>query len=964
MIAPTNPLSADPAEIDPSASMAIRELARSIDSIAEREALLASLFDGLDSSSAVLESSGKILAVNAAWRAAVDPGLPFGSRLAAGDDYLTQSRVDAAVSGPASAVARMLTATTEGRNDEMRVEYHVDTQRGSRWYLCRTKRLKVGNVERILVLHSDVTASRQHQAALEQSDRLHRRALEHIDEGFIELDVLGQVCFANRAGREILGVTIGGLRGAELSQLVGAENCAKFSRILVRCRRSRLKRRRFGFPIVRKQADPVDVVGSVTALVDDSKQHMGYRVVVHDVSRQRRVERELQRSCRELEGARNAALEATRTKSEFVANVSHEIRTPMNGIIGMTELALDSDLDDEQRDYLQSVRSSALALLKLINDILDFSKIEAGRMEVERTPFSLQELLVEALMPLTVRASRKGLELLYEMVPDLHRQLVGDPNRLRQVLINLVDNAIKFTGSGEIVVRVTVQERTASDVVLCILVEDTGIGIDPGKHALIFQSFAQADGSTTRKYGGTGLGLAISRQLVELMGGELWVEPGTVGGSRFVFTVRLGLGYELAPPQGVDPPAELVGLRVLVVDDHSASRATALESLRILGVQGVGVVSLESAWTAMRAACAATAPYGLLAVDARLISAGGEAILSHIREDASLSHVPIVVITLAGHREPAGDSAIKIGGLLTKPYRLVELRDLLLSAIGGRTPKPLAAPKLPAEPSARPLRILIAEDNRVNQEVARLLLLKAGHRVRLATNGQEALEALNHESFDLVLMDIEMPGIDGIAATRMIRRRDHHRRTPIIAISAHAMPGDRERFLDAGMDAYLSKPFDHAAFLKLVNDVSAGNAIHTESQSAATADSSAEQTLPVDAALLFEQMGNDRVLIDEITSLFYADRTEMIEALSAAIRSRVPKAVEREAHKIRSTFSTLAAAPAAATARLLEDLASGGQLTRAGELRDQIEIQAVEVEEALRAYFESHPALLDDEVRK
>ena len=700
------------------------------------------------------------------------------------------------------------------RHGETQVEYRIVRQDGEvRWIWARTFPVysDTGAVKRLIGIAQDCTERKQ----AEGMRAFLASIVESSDDSIIGTDLDGKILSWNQGSEKLFGYRAEEVLGKHITLLFPTGHQADPFNSLQKIRHHE-KIERFESIRVAKGGKPIDVSVILSPIKDNLGRLHGVSAIYRDITASKLADAELRK-------AKEAAEAASRAKSTFLATMSHEIRTPMNGILGMTELVLGSELAPDQRSSLELVQLSAESLLGVINDILDFSKIEAGKMEFEALPFDLRESLGEVMKTLGFRAHQKGLELVYDVRPDVPTAVVGDEGRLRQVLVNLVGNSIKFTDRGEIVVTVQ-QESTTDGVRLHFSVRDTGVGIPADKQAKIFEAFSQADESMTRKYGGTGLGLTICKRLVGMMGGRIWVESQSGQGSTFHFTANLGVHDTIPAPSVPVEPAQLRNLPVLVVDDNSTNRRLLVEILSRWGMQPTAVEGGSAALTALQAARNTGRRFALILLDGNMPEIDGFTLAQRIQEQPDLVGTTIMMLTSAdqlGHAALCRE--LGISAYLVKPVRQSELFDKIRKSLQSFPQQEPSAAEFAADSqnSSAKSRVLLAEDNFVNQTLARRLLENQGYSVTVVGDGQAALAALEQDSFDIVLMDVQMPTMDGFEATAKIRERERTsgQHIPIVAMTAHALKGDEERCLAAGMDAYISKPIRREELYSIIEDI-------------------------------------------------------------------------------------------------------------------------------------------------
>jgi PAS domain S-box-containing protein len=795
----------------------------------------------------------------------------------------------------------------------------------------------------------DTTERKQAEELVRGSEALYHSLVEYLPQNIFRKDLEGRFTFANRKFCAILG--------KPLDQIVGKTDYDFFPKALAdkyRADDREVIHSGMMFDTVEEHVTPegsklyVQVVK--TPVHGPDGEIIGTQCIFWDVTDKKRYEQELQQ-------AKAAAEAANRAKSEFLANMSHEIRTPMNGVIGMTELALDTELSLEQREYLTMVKASADALLSVINDILDFSKIEARKLELEQMEFDLRDSLGDTMKALALRAQQKGLELACYIPATVPDALLGDPGRLRQVLINLIGNAIKFTEQGEVVVHVEAkgqgtesseqitgnrEQRIEEGVELHFSVKDTGCGIPADKLERIFEAFEQADMSTTRKYGGTGLGLTISSQIIELMGGRIWVESKLDEGSTFQFTSKFGVQAAPSKSKAMRRPEELLHLPVLIVDDNATNRRILQEMLSNWRMKPTVVDGGRVALAEMQRAVDAGEPYPLVLLDAMMPEMDGFALAAEIKKRPEFAGAVLMMLSSAGQ---AGDGArcrqLGIQTYLTKPIKQSDLLDAILNVLSltfhhddGHEP-----PIQPPHAATRPLRILLAEDNAVNQMLAVRLLEKRGHNVVVAGNGKQAVAAVENNPFDVILMDVQMPLLNGFEATAAIRAREagSPKRTPIIAMTAHAMKGDREKCLAAGMDGYVSKPVQATELYEAISSI-------------VPSGPAAEDSSPVwNRSKALAHVGGDGDLLRELAALFLEESPARFADARAAVEQSDAAKLRLAAHTLKGAVGNFAAASAWEAAHRLETMGQCGDLTGAAEAIAALETELARLRPALAA---------------
>ncbi len=818
---------------------------------------------------------------------------------------------------------------------------------------------EIGGKKVIQGVARDVTERKRAEEKLKSSEEMYRTLVKTSPDAVIVTDLEGKITYVSQRAVELHGYSHPEeLLGKSAFELIAPEDRERAGKKLEETLREEVVRD-LEYTFLTKEGTRFVAELNAALIKDADGNPSAFIATTKDITERKRAEQVLKR-------AKEQAEEANRLKSEFLANMSHEIRTPMNAVIGMTDITLETQLTGEQRDYLTTVKQSARALLELLNDILDLSKIEADKVEFETIDFDLRVAVEGVADTLARRASDKGLELacmIHHQVPSLLR---GDPGRLRQVLMNLVGNAIKFTEKGEVVIGVELEEETEDAASLVFSVTDTGMGIPNGQLKKIFESFTQADGSTTRKYGGTGLGLSICRRLVELMGGRIGVESEPGQGSRFWFRVSIQKQKDLEEEAPLVPP-DVRGMRMLVVDDSRTNRTILAKMLGSFGCSAETAESGDVAIRALKRAAHQEKLFDLVFLDMQMPGMDGEETLRAIKDDPEIKNVTVVVLTSLGVRgDVARLEALGCAGYLLKPIKQSQLFDTIITVLSRKETahagkrSGMVTRHTVAEQRRRRTSILLAEDNPMNQKLAVALLKRAGYSVDAVENGKLAADAINRKSYDLVLMDVQMPQMDGFEATRVIReRKDDRRNTPIVAMTAHAMKGDRDRCLGVGMNDYISKPIEPQELLGAVKRWAASEDQDetAEEQLQVKNDDAADDTTINLEKTLNDRFDGDRHFFGEMLREFLDYAPNQLETLDQALTKGDATLVERKAHSLKGAAGNLGASRMAELSLNLELAGRTGDLSGAITTVDMLRAELKRMEERVTQWMEKETVL-------
>jgi two-component system, sensor histidine kinase and response regulator len=931
-----------------------------IEALAISEQLARSTLDALPAQIVVIDENGIIVAANLAWRAFPRADATQGEIGVGADYFAVWTRTFS--EGSEEAAATGIQVILRGDRPDFSLEFPLRSAGVERWFSLRATRLAGDGSVRVVITHEEISKAK----LADQERQMLVSTIENSSDFIAMATTSGDLIYINPAARKLVGydpVLNAATKVPEFHTDAGRQ--VWHDHILDAIKTTGHWSGELEFRNLRTN-QPFSASSTVfTVRHAQTGEPICVATISRDITERKQQEEELRQ-------AKETAEAASRAKSEFLANMSHEIRTPMNGILGMTELTLDSELHPEQRANLGMVKASADSLLQIINDILDFSKIEARKLELDQAAFVLRDSLDTAIKALGLRANAKGLELICDVAGDVPERLIGDPLRLRQIVTNLVGNAIKFTEAGEVVIRVEMTGRgddASSDngnidsfaahlpgVVLHFKVTDTGIGIPLDKQQMIFEEFSQADNSTARKFGGTGLGLAITSQLVSLMGGRVWVQSELGIGSTFHFTVCFQECSEVVPTLPM-PSVDLASLPVLVVDDNATNRKMLKHVLTNWRMCPTSASTASSALVTMKRASSEGVPFPLVLIDACMPDFDGFAMAEQVKSDPELAGATIMMLSSA---DSNGDAArcreLGVACYLRKPIGQSELFDAVMTALSAPVREMVSSlpPPVSEAKEQASLRILLAEDNKINQAVATGLLQKRGHEVVVANNGIEALAILDRMSIDVVLMDIRMPEMDGFAATAAIRDQEKTtgKHLPIVALTAHAMEGDRERFLDAGMDGYLSKPIRVQDMEEVLTSI--GRRGHEDTSPDETAVRLPAD--PVDAADLLERLDGDLELLSELTEVFREDYPGQLKLAREALANSDLSGLQEVAHSLKGSLANLAANEASNLAAMIEEITSLNELISAGPKLDQLALAMDRVYESLTALCQKQAA--------
>ena len=808
-----------------------------------------------------------------------------------------------------------------------------------------------GKVAESIVILRDISHRKEAEAALKVSEARYQDLYHNAPDMFASLDCASRkIVQCNQTLVRETGLTRHQLIGRPVFELFAPE-----SRDLARDALDTVDDTRdvgdVELRLLRPPRAKADVSMHAAAITDEQNRTY-FRITLRDITARKRADEEMLKIARELKQAKEVAETANRAKSEFLANVSHEVRTPLNGVIGAAELLGNTTLTHVQRDYLQVIGESAETLLAILNDILDYSKFEAGKLDLELQSLHLRDHLGNALKSLASRIGDKDVELVADVSADVPDTLIGDPGRLRQVLFNLVGNAIKFTDRGEVVVRVSQQESSGERVTLCFEVSDTGIGIPHAKQAVIFQEFVQADASTTRRYGGTGLGLAIASRLVRAMGGEISLDSKVGRGSRFSFAIGFGLGTASEyPPAGQH--GALTGLRTLVVDDNATNRRILAEMVETWGLRALTAPGVAPAIDELRRAAQQGDPVRLVLSDVQMPDADGFDLAIALKRDATLGDPSTILLTSGGHPDDhIRLEEANVAACLVKPVRHSELFDTIQSVMGSAPPLGTSVVPEPT-PQLTPLRVLIAEDSLANQRLAVGMLEKDAHSVTVTSTGVEAVAAFSAEPFDVVLMDLQMPEMDGFDALNAIRQREHATGappTPIVALTARATRRDEERCLAAGFDGYLTKPFRSRQLIEAIAaSLSSEPTQRGESASASVGD------VDLDWEGALATVDGDRELLGKVVQGFLGQQPSLITELRVALRTPDLSVVQRVAHTIGGSLRLFEGSRVVERAAQLEELCRAGASDRVDDAWGALELELETVVSELQRFVNDLP---------